>query len=227
MATLGKLRRQRESSGGSLILMLSLYLLLLAFFIMMTTMANYEEGRREAVVESVVSTFRGEVAALKSLKRPQSGSGAQDGGASLSEQIENLFKQSLPAVDVQQSARGTVLRLEAPANSLFSQGRAEFAPGRGRLLNRLVELLKSEKGVDRFYELRFLHDLARGQRMDEDAVEVLRGGFVARRLDSLGLAPESVSTGVMPASGDGGRIAFEVHMHRKPVDPGELDLGAS
>ncbi|SDF94018.1 hypothetical protein SAMN05216241_103251 [Limimonas halophila] len=206
--------------------MLSLYLLLLAFFIMMTTMANYADGRREAVVKSVVTTFRGEVAALKSLKRPQSGSGMQDGGASLSDQIESLFKQSLPAVKVEQSARGTVLRLEAPANALFVQGRAAFAPGRGRLLNRLVDVLTSKKGVDRFYELRFLHSVERGQGAGPRNLQVLRSGLVARRLESLGLGSDTIGTGLMPGQAKRGRLAFEVHMHRKAVSPGELDVGA-
>jgi len=142
--------------------------------------------------------------------------------------IESLFKQSLPAVEVEQSARGTVLRLEAPANALFSQGRAELAPGRERLMERLVEVLTSEKGVDRFYELRFLHAAPRGKAANEDSVDILRGGLVARRLESLGLDSASISTGVMPRADEGGRdrLAFEVHMHPEAVEPGRLDLGA-
>lgn len=217
----GKLPSPRQSaSDGAIFILLGLKLILLAFFILLATLSRFEEERSRAVMESVTTAFRGHVTALETMPRPDAGLGQLDGAPSLVEQVETLFKQSLPLVEMETSADGAVLRLEALANSLFSPASADLKPGRDTLMRRLAGALSKDEGPQRFREMRFLHSLGEGQALERDDLPVLRGGVVVRRLTQLGLESGTLSTGlwpVQPGDADVERIAFEIRL-RMPMD---------
>lgn len=219
-------RRGRGStSNGNIVAMLSLKLLLLAFFILLSTMSSFEEKRSRAVLESVATTFEGQVAALRSLDNPAAGLDELEGAPSLVDQLESLFRQTLPAVEVETSADGRVLRLESPASSLFRVRSTRLAPGRGVFLNRLARILEGRDGPRGGYELQFLHSVP---GLDDGApvdLAIGRGGVVARRLDEFGVTREALSVALWPGvstDGPDGRVAFEIRLDVPPATAGKL-----
>lgn len=218
-------RKQKGNVDPTLILMLSLYLLLLAFFILLTTMSQFEQERTRKVLESVNVTFEGRVVATQSLPNPDAGTGALDGERSLTDQIESLFKQTIPAIEVDESADGTVLRIEMDARSLFRRGSTAFAPGRSALFRRLAEALTGPEGQARFFELAFEHAVPLGAGVGRDSLSVLRGGTVARHLGRLGVPAEKVSTAIWPVEargGKAGKVALAVHLFPEAVEQGRV-----
>lgn len=208
-------RKRLPAFDGAIFILLGLKLILLAFFILLATLSRFEEQRSRAVMESVTTAFRGHVTAVETRPVPDAGLGQLEGAPSLSDRIETLFKQSIPLVEVEASADGRVLRLEAPSTSLFAPGSEQFAPGRGALLLRLASALREGEGARRFQDLRFLHATPEGRSVGSGDPPVLRAGKVVRRLSELGLGEASLSAGLWPVVPDGsheGRIAFEIRL---------------
>lgn len=224
-------RRQRlNSSDGNIVAMLSLKLLLLAFFILLSTMSQFEAERSRAVMESVATTFEGHVAALRSLDNPAAGLEQLEGSSSLVDQLKSLFRQTLPAVQMETSADGKVLRVEAAASALFRRRAAELAPGRGVFLNRLVRIIQAGRDGAGAYELQVLHSVRGMQARPAGDLAIARTGTAVRRLSGLGLAREALSVGLWPRAGAGrdARVAFEIRLHDAPVRAGgPVDGGAS
>jgi hypothetical protein len=202
--------KTRSRTDANIVAMLSLKLLLLAFFILLATISQFEEKRSRAVMESVASVFEGEVRAVVGRPQPDAGLGQQNKQANLAKRIENLFEQTLPVVEVSKAQRGAVLRLEAPASSLFAAGRSDLRPQRGVLLRRLAAALTDPEDGPGRYQIQMLHAVRADAGVDAAPLPVNRTGTVARRLVELGVARTRVSTGLWPTAGDPGRIAFEI-----------------
>lgn len=230
MDATAKRRGRGSTSNGNIVAMLSLKLLLLAFFILLSTMSSFEEERSRAVLDSVATTFEGQVAALRSLDNPAAGLDELDGAPSLVDRLEALFRQSLPAVEVDESADGRVLRLEAPATSLFRAGAPRLAPGRDIFLERFARILGEDEVSERGYELHFLHSRPEVRGEGASDLAIARGGVVARWLDERGVARERLSVGLWPDAAEGdadGRIAFEVHLDVAAATAGDLPARAA
>jgi len=220
-----QLKQRKGDTDPNLILMLSLYLLLLAFFILLTTMSQFEQERTRRVLESVNVTFDGQVVATQSLPNPDAGTGALDGSRSLTDQIKALFKQTIPAVEVDESADGAVLRIEMDARDLFRRGSTAFAPGRSAVFRRLAEALTGPEGRARFFELGFQHAVPLGAGVGRESLPVLRGGTVARHLVRLGVPEEKVSAAIWPVEargGKAGKVALAVHLFPEAVEQGRV-----
>mgnify|MGYP000665665111 CR=1 FL=1 len=220
-------------SSGNVMLMLSLKLILLAFFILLTTMAEFDEERSREVMESVAVTFVGEVPAVVGRQNPEAGTGALQGAKALKTQLKSLFKQSVPAVQVEESADGSVLRLEMDARDLFQRGSTALAPERRALLRRMVESLTGGPGSKQFYELQFLHAYPEIAAIGQNSLAVLRGGALVRRLRQQGVNAEKMSAGLWPVSAEGpdmGRISLAVHLYNTEQQRGAVstnDEGAA
>ena len=216
---------RKESSSGNVILMLSLKLILLAFFILLTTMAEFEKERTHKVLESVAVTFVGEVPAVVAGPNPQAGTGPLQGAKALKTQLKSLFKQTIPAVEVNESADGKVLRLEMDAQSLFQRGSTALAPGRTAFLRRLAEALTKGPGSKTFYEFQFLHAYPDVAAIGQNSLAVLRGGALVRRLSAQGIAVDKVSAGLWPVSADGpdmGKISLAIHLYNTKQSRGAV-----
>jgi hypothetical protein len=217
--------QQKESSGGNIMLMLSLKLILLAFFILLTTMSEFEERRTRDVMESVTSTFLGQVPAIRGLPNPSAGTGALSGANSLTVQLKTLFKQTIPAVEVNESADGKVLRIEMASRSLFERGSTALSPGRSAFLRRLAEALTSGQSQKRFFELQFLHAYPAAAAIGENSLAVLRGGALTRRLIARNVAADKLSTGLwpVPARGDDiGKVSIAIHLFPEEQQQGAV-----
>lgn len=224
MSLAEKIFRRESNSDGNIVALLSLKLLLLAFFILLSTISNFEEERTRAVMESVATTFAGEIPTPEFHQPTDAALGVLESATpALADQIESLFKATLPAVEMEQSSDGKVLRLEAPATSLFVVNSINLAPGRGVLMQRLVNVLASDESGIEHFDLLFLHTVNDRARLDSRSLPVLRTGLVVRSLEEQGLMASDVASGLQPV-GDGGsdRIIFEIRVHKEAVEHGEV-----
>ena len=218
---------RRSKADANIVAMLSLKLLLLAFFILLATMSRFEEERTRAVMESVTTTFRGQVTAVVNSGAPEAGLGLKDRQANLRRGIEALFRQTLPAVEVETSADGRLLRVETPASALFADGKAELIAQRGALLRRLANALSQPASAPETYELEVLHAVASDAAVDAARLPVARAGALVRHLEGLGLPRARLAAGVWPTAGDAERVAFEVRLPPRPAPAHALDDGGS
>ncbi len=221
-------RNRKDGSAGNVMLMLSLKLILLAFFILLTTMAEFEKERTHKVLESVAVTFVGEVPAVVGRTNPDAGTGALQGAKALKTQLKSLFKQTIPAVEVRESADGRVLRLEMDARSLFQRGSTALVPGRTAFLRRLAEALTKGPGAKSFYEFQFLHAYPGIAAIGRNSLAVLRGGVLVRRLTAQGIATDKVSAGLWPVSAEGpdmGKISVAIHLYDTKQRRGAVSKG--
>lgn len=221
-------QEKRDGSAGNIMLMLSLKLILLAFFILLTTVSEFEEKRTRDVLESVSVTFVGEVPAVVGRTNPDAGTGALQGAKALKTQLESLFKQTIPAVEVTESADGKVLRLEMDARALFQRGSTALAPGRTAFLRRMAEALTQGPGAKKFYEMQFLHAYPESAAIGRNSLAVLRGGALVRRLKNQGIAAEKVSTGLWPVAADGpdlGKVSLAIHLYSTEQSRGAVSRG--
>ncbi len=227
MSLAQKIFRRGSNSDGNIVALLSLKLLLLAFFILLSTISSFEEERTRAVMESVTTTFAGETPTPEFHQPTDAALGMLESATpALADQIESLFKATLPAVEMEQSSDGKVLRLEAPASSLFVVNSINLAPGRGVLIQRLANALTREDSTLEHFDLQFLHTVPERAGLASDSLPVLRTGIVVRSLEEQGLASADVATGLHPVGADedgSERIIFEIRVHEAPVDHGEVE----
>jgi hypothetical protein len=211
--------RRETRSAGTIMLLLSLKLILLAFFILLTTMSTFEADRSRQVLESVAAKFVGKVPATEGLDTPDAALDALEGAESLVLQLKTLFRQTVPVVEVTESADGRLLRLEMPATSLFDPRSTAFATGRTAFLTRVADVLTGTDGGRRFRELRFAHAYPAAATVGEDALAVLRGGAFVRQLDRQGIAADKLSVGLWPVGADSpalGKIAIAIRLDPTP-----------
>lgn len=217
-----KAPKDREKPDPNIIAMLSLKLLLLAFFILLATMSRYEEERSRAVMDSVATTFKGQIQAVVNSNKPDAALGMKDKQANLQRRIESLFKQTLPLVEVETSADGRVLRVEAAADTLFDDGEAEVIAQRGVMLRRLANALASAPSDLKPFQLEVQHAVAPNDSPAEGRLPVYRAGALVRHLVGLGLPRERLATGLWPTGGDSNRVAFEIRLPEQEPEANAL-----
>jgi len=209
----------RARRDPNVVAMLSLYLLLLAFFILLNALSNLEEDRARVVIESVNEAFKGRVPADSSVAPYAAALGALDDSDALVDQLRNLFDSLIPAVSTDESADGPVLRLVLDAETLFQPGTARLARGRGLLFERAAKALLEPRDPPLYYELEFLHGVAESQSDAAPAVDttlaIERAGTLVRQMVDFGLAPETLSAGLLP--GREGDIQLVVRIHKEPL----------
>jgi len=213
-------------------LMLSLKLILLAFFILLTVMSDFEEKRTRDVLESVNARFFGNVKAVTGMDKPDAATGALQGAKALKTQLKSLFEQTIPAVKVEESADGRVLRLEMDADKLFEKGSTALAPGRSAFVRRVARALTKGPGAKQFYEMQFLHAYPGAAAIGRNSLAVLRGGAFVRRLTAQGIEAAQVSTGLWPVGADSpdrGKVSVAIHLFTSEQSQGAVskDGGAA
>lgn len=221
--TLGARMLQRGArADANIVAMLSLKLLLLAFFILLSTMSQFEERRSRAVMDSVATTFRGQVTAVVNADAPEAGLGLKERQANLRRGIAALFRQTLPVVEVETSADGRLLRLEMAANTFFGDGQAALRERQDALLDRLVRALTTGEAAPDHFELEILHAVPSQASAESARLSVDRAGALVRNLAGRGLARRHLAAGLWPTAGDTDRLAFEIHLPRRAASDNPL-----
>lgn len=191
----------------NIVALLSLKLLLLAFFILLNALAQLEEDRTRAVLESVNEAFNGRIRASESYVDHPAAVGPLPDSEVLIGEIGRLFDSMVPAVETVVSADRPTLRLEMPAAGMFEPDKAEYRSGRRLLLRRFAAALLHDRKAGLTYQVEVLHGVpagTMGRVADAGArsLELRRVGMLVGDLIDRGLAPTRLSLGVLPGRPD-------------------------
>jgi len=209
---------ERGRAGDSnVVLMLSLYLILLAFFILLNAISDFEEARTRQVIDSVNEAFYGQLEPTNAPALLNGSPGLLPEAEALTNEVGSLFESLVPAVRSTRTARTRAVHIEMPSVALFRIGKDTLRPDRQALIRRMVKALLRRSERDLVYKLEFLHGVpAGGAAGAARAQEVRRAsGLVARLIDE-GLAPETLSIGVLP--GRPGRVEFVLSVRDDPAE---------
>jgi hypothetical protein len=197
----GAAQAEREGSGdSSIILLLSLNLILLAFFILLNALSRFDETRTRVVIDSVNQAFHGQVEPLAVPGLLSGSPGLLPDVEALANEAGSLFEAIVPAVRSTHTDRAGVVRIDLPADALFTAGEGTLRPERRQLIRRLAKALLRRSANDLIYELAFLHgvpDAASGTAA-EHSLEVTRAAGMAGFLAEEGLSPARLSIGLQP-----------------------------
>lgn len=116
------------------LLFLSLFLLLLAFFILLNSLATLQETKTRAVISSLASTFRTEVAPDASAQILISTLGPVPQPEEVVAEIERLWLTAVPVARVEQLTPGRTLQIEFSVFDLFVGGEPTVRADRRELM---------------------------------------------------------------------------------------------
>lgn len=146
--TFSRAERRDPDKGSSQPLFLSLFLLLLAFFIMLNAISTVEEGRSDRVMESVKRAFPSAVRSdiAEDLLDAEPGRVI---GESVRSALGTVFREVLPAVEVQVEADGNPIFVSIPARQVYAPAAGGVTPVMERLAGRLAPILNNPAGGQR------------------------------------------------------------------------------
>ena len=203
-------------SGPTLTVFLSLYLILLAFFIFVVAQSRFELSRAVAAMGSVAGAFRGDAGLVRWDGEMASPPAVADVVAGLRGELQRRFDSGLPEARLVTSRDGAVLRASLPAAALFVPGESLLRADRRTVVGELGRALGA---VPTGFVVRIEISLPRGDDAAAGGrLPVVRAGALARHLESEGLPPAALATGLRP--GEGSEIQFTVFVRPDDGRPG-------
>jgi len=191
---------EQRPDGHAPWLFLSLYLLLFAFFIVLNSFSSFNEGRREAVISSVLDAFTTVISAGDS----SNSSGLISIGNQSREfqaAVANIFGPSIPLANLQIVESGTRMDIDVPIQVWF-EGDGLIVRDPLPMLDRIVATVSSPpEGF--FYEIVLIAQIpaeAKEALSRDMKKEIQRIGNIARELGNKGMPPNAISIGI--ESGD-------------------------
>ena len=131
----------------TLIQVLSLYLLLLAFFVLLFNASRFDQGKADAVAESLSSTFRTYGQPDRPVFVRSSDQGQRPGNEAILENVSDLIRTELAVARIENLRRGRLLRATFKTDDLFEVGTSGIRSDRMDLMRKLSQLLgKQTKG---------------------------------------------------------------------------------
>ena len=217
---------ERKSSDHNLLATLSLFLLILAFFILLNALSQLETDRTRMVIESVNEAFRGRIVSTRSVAPHPAAVGQLDDGQVLVKTIEQLFQNTIPAVETAVSADASTLRLDLAASALFRRDRVALRRGRELLFERVAEALLDHGKRGRYFEVDLLHGIpaAREATVAEAggrSLEIGRVSALVRLLEQQGIAPERLAAGILPDQP--ADVQVQIRIYDEPPPQGDFE----
>lgn len=131
----------------TLVQVLSLYLLLLAFFVLLFNASRFDQGKADAVTESLSSTFRTYGQPDQPIFVRSSDQGQRPGNEVILENVSDLIRTELSVAKVENLRRGRLLRATFKTEDLFESGTSGIRSDRMDLMRELARMLgKATKG---------------------------------------------------------------------------------
>ena len=182
----------------TLIQVLSLYLLLLAFFVMLFNASRFDQGKADAVTESLSSTFRMHGQPDDPLVVRSSDQGQAPGNEVILRNVSDLIRTELEVAKVENLRRGRLLRATFATEHLFEPGTAGIRSDRDGLMRRLAEMLSTRtKGQRHKVEISVGSDWITPDRMKAAVpLPIARAASFSEILMSHGALQGTVSGGV-------------------------------
>ena len=202
---------QQKISGCYLIL--SLFILLLAFFILLNAISNRTEVKSQAVMDSLLSTFRTIEDSSQSVQTLSFLLGATPEPEDLVHEMRQLWVNAIPIVEVKLLRDGKSMRLRLPANMIFAGGAALLRKDRRSLITNVASILATEApGFANEIELLVGTEWRAGKEFDlkTNNLEIQRLVEFVGELISHGAPPASVSIGVHERGGKEFELRFFV-----------------
>lgn len=195
--------------------MLSLFLLLLAFFILLNAISTRTEVQSQAVINSLLSTFRSTersdsaevfISTLGSTPEPEE----------LIREMKRLWVTAVPVTQVEVMTDGRSMQMRLPANAIFPGGESLLRKDRRDLLRTVAQVLATEPpGYSNELELLIGTSWQVGQplRLEGDNLEIARAVAFVQELVGAGAPADAVSIGVR--EGDGRELQFQFFVRSK------------
>lgn len=203
-------------SGPTLTVFLALYLILLAFFIFIVAQSRFELSRAVAAMGSVAGAFRGDAGLVRWDGETASSPAVADVVAGLRGELQRRFDSGLPEARLVTGRDGAVLRASVPAAALFAAGESALRADKRAVV---AELGRALGAVPTGFAFRIEISLPRGDDTAAGrALPVVRAGALARHLESEGLPPTTLATGLRP--GEGSEVQFTVFVRPDDGRPG-------
>ena len=212
---------QQKISGCYLIL--SLFILLLAFFILLNAISNRTEVKSQAVMDSLLSTFRTIEDSSQSVQTLSFLLGATPEPEDLVHEMRQLWVNAIPIVEVKLLRDGKSMRLRLPANMIFAGGAALLRKDRRDLIKNIASILATEAaGFANELELLVGTEWRAGKEFDLkiNNLEIQRLVEFVGELISHGAPPASVSIGVHERGGK----EFELRFFVRSKVPAKTDF---
>lgn len=210
-----------RQSSSHVVALLSLNVLLLAFFILLNSLASFEEERRGAVVESVRDAFQGLLPAARNVSNDPAGLDLLEGADDIIESLSQLFGDDLPLVERSESSGGRILQVDLPVGDLFTDQGNELRPYGAESLRLIAGVLADPRFAQHHARVDVLYGLGgHSSGIAGNDVALLRAGLLARALEREGVAPASLSAGLLPDFPDRVRLHFTVDAEPAAVQPG-------
>jgi hypothetical protein len=207
-------RSGEKQSNSHIVALLSLKILLLAFFILLNALSTFEEQRRAAVVDSVREAFRGIVPAEYSASSTPAGSDVFEGAENTYAALKQLFSTNLELVEDRNASGAFTLQVDLAVADLFVDEGVALLPEGDEVLRIVAGVLGEQRRAGAGYQIDILYGIDAGGR--DSGAAVLRAGALVRQLESLGLAPGHLSTGLMPGLRDRVRLHFTIEAETAP-----------
>ena len=188
---------QQKISGCYLIL--SLFILLLAFFILLNAISNRTEVKSQAVMDSLLSTFRPIEDSSQSVQTLSFLLGTTPEPEDLVHEMRQLWVNAIPIVEVKLLRDGKSMRFRLPANMIFADGAALLRKDRRTLIKNVASILATEApGFANELELLVGTNWRAGKNFDlrKNNLEIQRAVELVGELILGGAPPASVSIGV-------------------------------
>lgn len=195
-----------EQTDGSVFLFISLYSLLLAFFIVLYTTAEVSAHKAEAAKASVQDSFKGDPAALQEKLDSVSGPmGPQQAMRLFYAEARKLARELLAIEETAIIEQGDTLILLVPTNLLFTPGSSEIDDRKMFLQKMADSLTTGPVGLQIDVEFRLPKKLDSG---GVDTLTLHRAGAFARKLVEMGIAEETIYTGITEGTREMVEITF-------------------
>ena len=198
-----------RQSNSHIMALLSLKVLLLAFFILLNALANFEDKRSTAVLDSVREAFRGVVPAQESFSVEVAAVGVLDGPEDVVEALGRLFDDTLPITQQTDSANSRILQIDLPVADFFLE-RGSLVAGEGLdTLRAIAVVLTDERFAGEDYRVDLLYGLpGAASGLDGQALALRRAGALVRALEQESIPSARLSAGLLPSFGGQIRLHF-------------------
>ena len=213
----------------SLVQVLSLYLLLLAFFILLFNASRFDQGKADAVTESLSSTFRMHGVPEHDPVVRSSDQGQAPGAEQILDSFADLIRTELAVAKVEKLRRGRLLRVSLGADELFNTDTADIRSDRLGLIQYLAGFLgKKPSGYRHKVQIFFTTDWVTPDQMKNAVpLSIRRAANLSRSLMQHNAVPGTVSGGIRHGRGSQVQLIYRVDQELRPEDLNSTTAGGA
>lgn len=191
---------------GNQFLTLGMFIMLLSFFIVLNTLSGFEEGKAQAVMESLAKTLTFTPSAKENLESDRL---AEEGDYSNEgdnlDKLNALFSSTIPGIKAQKNRFGTQLTVDIPQDEFESLlNSSALNNDTQRFKTTLKMLVKSTEDIAYKMDVIVLTEAFPPKQN-----QLIKAGSYSYALEQSGIPPKLISAGVARGEQDIVRLIFE------------------